>query len=293
MLAVALQAPVLLIAGFGVIAGALALRRQSAADATTIPAALALLGFALLGAVELFYLRDVFESRLNTLFKVYYQVWVLFGVSGGAAAVLVATGARRRPARIACAGVAAVVVLALLAYPLLASWQWVRDSPWSDGGGWRGLDGLAYATESYPGEAAAIRWLQQQARSGDVVAEAPGCSYFLVGDLPTNRFSAYTGVPAVIGWPGHERQWRAGQPELLDQIAPRGADVVRVYAEPDGPLADAYGVRWLVRGRYETGPWSDRCDTAGPYPGIDEPGWPGPGWTLAFEKDGVAVFERR
>ncbi|MFM9106443.1 MAG: DUF2298 domain-containing protein [Chloroflexota bacterium] len=293
VLAIALQAPVLLIAAIGAGAAALALHRQRGTGETTVPAALAMLGFALLAAVELFYLRDVFESRLNTLFKVFYQVWVLFGVSGGAAAVLLATAARRRAARLAWAGAAAAVAAALLVYPLLASWQWIRDWPWSGDGSWRGLNGLAYAEESYPGEAAGIRWLNAHARPGDVVAEAPGCSYFPVGDLPTNRFSAHTGAPAVIGWPGHERQWRAGQPGMLDQIAPRGADLVRIYAEPGGPLPQAYDVRWLVRGRYETGDWSDRCDTAGPYPGIDAPGWPGPGWTLAFEQDGVAIYERR
>lgn len=290
LVSVAAQGPVLFIAGVAAAVGVLALSRLRRPEPVTLPAMLASLGFALVAAVEVFYLRDVFDSRLNTLFKIYYQVWVLFGLSGAAAVGLLLPAIGRRGVRLAAGAAVAVAAGALLVYPALASWQWARDM---GNGSWQGLDGLAYAEEAYPDEAAAVRWLAANARPGDVLVEAAGCSYFPIGDLPTNRMSAYTGVPAIIGWAGHENQWRPGQPANRGQIGPRGADVARIYAEPGGLLTEQYGVTWLVRGRYETGEWSDQCATAGPYPDIARGGWPGDDWDLAFEQGEVAIFERR
>ena len=46
-----------------------------------------LVGFAaaLIAASEVVYLRDIFDSRMNTVFKLYYQAWLLLGLAAGAA----------------------------------------------------------------------------------------------------------------------------------------------------------------------------------------------------------------
>jgi uncharacterized membrane protein len=263
-------------------------------DGFTIPVSLFGLGFLLIALVEVFYLRDVFDSRLNTLFKIYYQVWILFGLSSAVAIFVLVRRLVRPVARVATAATVATAVVILLAYPALASWQWARDWSWAtEGAEWRGLDGLAFARERYPDEAAAIDWLAANAAPGDVIVEAPGCSYQPVGDLPTNRISAYTGIPAVIGWPGHEQQWRGGQPALIGAIAPRQADVAVIYGDPGSPLADRYGVRWMIDGIYERGDGAGGCDSTGPYPGMADPGWPGPDWSPAFQQGSITIWERR
>ncbi|HEU0115009.1 MAG TPA: DUF2298 domain-containing protein, partial [Thermomicrobiales bacterium] len=77
LLAILFAAPVLALAGLPLV---LAVDRLLA-DHEPTPATFALglyaLGFALSMVVELFYIRDVFDDRMNTLFKVYYQVWTL------------------------------------------------------------------------------------------------------------------------------------------------------------------------------------------------------------------------
>ncbi len=190
------------------------------------------IGWALSIGVELIYIRDVFDDRMNTLFKFYYQTWTLFGL---ATAVTVAvlwmasSGATWPRAVLSAATVAAL--LAGAAYPTVASYQWTDRFA-----AWQGLDGLAFGEETDPDETAAIRWLGQHAAPGDVVLEAAGCSYLPFDRLPFNRVSAFTGVPTVIGWGNnHQRQWRAGQPELLAEIDRREADVaddVRRSREP-------------------------------------------------------------
>ena len=199
---------------------------------------------------------------MNTLFKFYYQTWTLFALATAVTVAVLwqaASGIAWRQAVLSTATVTAL--LAGVAYPIVASYQWTDHFA-----AWQGLDGLAYGEETDPDDTAAIRWLSQHAAPGDVVLEAAGCSYHPFNRLPFNRVSAFTGLPTVIGWGNnHQRQWRGGQPELVARIARREADVAAMFADPDSPLFDTYGVTWLFVGEYESGDWRADCESAGPY----------------------------
>ena len=71
-------------------------------------------------------------------------------------------------------------------------------------------------------------------------------------DANVARFSQRTGVPTVIGWGGHERQWR-GQP--FEPIAQRGRDVDTFYRTDDPESArailDRYGITYVILGDLE------------------------------------------
>ena len=41
------------------------------------------IGLVLVYVPEFVYLRDNFGTRMNTIFKFYYQAWLLFGMAGG------------------------------------------------------------------------------------------------------------------------------------------------------------------------------------------------------------------
>lgn len=287
LLAVLLRGPVLLLAG-GYAAIALWLLVRGRLDPPrTVATALVALGSILCAGVELIYIRDVFDSRMNTLFKIYYQAWTLYALAGAIALALLWSATRAPVPRAGLALATGLAAVALLAYPVVATRQWTEG--FAD---WRGLDGVAFARNAYPDEHAAILWLRENAGPGDVVLEAAGCSYQPNGDLPFNRVSAYSGVPTVIGWANHERQWRGGQPGLLDGIAPRQADVARIFAEPNGSLAGEYGIDWLYVGRYEAGDWTRICEVAGPYAGIEARRFPGSGWSLAFDSATVRIWHR-
>ena len=64
------------------------------------------------------------------------------------------------------------------------------------------LDGLAYLSESHPGDAAAVAYLRTLA-GNEIIVEAEGGDYTYY-----SRISSFTGIPGIIGMPFHEYMWR-------------------------------------------------------------------------------------
>jgi uncharacterized membrane protein len=108
----------------------------------------------------------------------------------------------------------------------------------------RTLDGAAYLGNYVPDDYAAIQWMTQ-APLGTVV-EAVGGSYSEFA-----RVATYSGQPTVLGWPGHESQWRGGYAEMGN----RGNDIQKLYETAGWDETDAilkqYGIRYVYIGPLE------------------------------------------
>ncbi len=203
----------------------------------SLPFVLLLIGTGLLLTIgpEFVYLRDNFGFRLNTTFKFYYQAWVMFGIAAVFGLDYLWQLWRSREARItpilATTGYAIALMVGLL-FPIYAvrSRSIEYRGPFQTADGLPAdrqpatLDGLATLQRFNPSEYEALMWLREQATQAEgalpVVLEAVGGQYSAFG-----RVSAGTGLPTVLGWPGHEWQWRGGDhPEpgrrepLVDQI---------------------------------------------------------------------------
>lgn len=166
---------------------------------------------------EFLYLRDIFGSRMNTVFKFYYQAWALLALAS--AYGLSRLAARTTPValRVPAVGLAAVLIVGGLWYPLAAI-----PSKADNFQGEATLNGLAYIERSNPADMAAISWLRQNVRPDAVVLESMGGSY-----QDVLRVSMSTGNPTLLGWDFHERQWRgnagydklaAMRPNVIEQI---------------------------------------------------------------------------
>jgi YYY domain-containing protein len=233
---------------------------------------LATVGFLLILGCEFFYVGDVFKSRMNTVFKLYYQAWLLLALAGGFSLYYMASRWRfsfpeERPYRLAWAGLAALVLAGAALYPIGGTLN--RARPYNEGGliaiGGQ-LDGLAHYSED---ERAGIAFLEDLAKGQDfVIAEAVGGDYTIHG-----RISMATGLPAILGWGGHEDQWRGGTSEAR---AGRFEDVEALYRSGDPDviqgIIDKYDVSFIYVGPVER-----------------DPGKYGPGVTAAFESMNLPV----
>jgi uncharacterized membrane protein len=194
---------------------------------------LILLGFLLTWSVEFIYLRDTFMVRMNTVFKFYYQGWVMLACASAYALWRLSHAAQRY--RMPMLSIASLLILAGLIYPVMAFH--------SRAAGFKGeanLDGASALRRSNSEDWAAIDWLQAQAQAqGKIptILEAPGKSYNYEG-----RISAFTGFPAVLGWAIHESQWRGS----YDEQGKREPDIAAIYASLDARLALELLYKWDV-----------------------------------------------
>jgi uncharacterized membrane protein len=107
------------------------------------------------------------------------------------------------------------------------------------------LNGLRWLERQAPGDAAAIRWLRANAVGTPVVLETVGPDYDPEGRA---RISTFTGLPAVLGWAGHQLQWG-------HDPGRRAEDVGELFATRDlgraRSLLREYDVRYVVVGELE------------------------------------------
>lgn len=226
-------------------------------------------------------------GRMNTVFKFYFQVWMLLGL---VAAVFVermvhaplgllalwratdetdtsrgdtVTGAgAAAPAWLRPINDGAVLVIALLlsgallypafAIPARAEDRWIPSAP-------RTLDGMTYMPYAVQYERESeiqlyadyrlIRWLQDHIEGSPTIIEGLGFREYLW----SNRISVYTGLPTVVGWRWHQVQQRMVMPPFT--VENRQQDVNTFYNTQNPEIAvqilKRYEVDYVIVGAYE------------------------------------------
>ncbi len=192
-------------------------------------------------SVEFVYLRDLFSTRMNTIFKFYFQAWVLLAVSGAFCVYYVAGRGKVGWARSLWLAGFGALFLAGMVYPLAASY--------TKAGGFKvepTLDGTAYMADHNLDDHVAIRWLNENVEGAPVILEATGGSYSYYG-----RVSSQTGLPTLLGWDFHEVQWR-GTGEEGNKRKP---DIETIYGSLDAQAAltlmDKYAIKYIYVGPLE------------------------------------------
>ena len=191
-------------------------------------------------APDFVYLRDGFGTRMNTVFKFYFQAWMLGSLAASFGLAVLMAELRGVAGRLAVSALVVVAVLGLF-YPALALPD--KTSKFNPPNGLT-LDGSAHLDRYNPDDAQAIRWLLT-AKPG-VVAEAIGGSYSEFG-----RVATYSGLPTVLGWNWHEIQWRGSG----DKQAGREEDIRMLYETPNWEQASQviarYGIKYVYVGAME------------------------------------------
>jgi YYY domain-containing protein len=231
---------------------------------------------------EYFYLRDMFGGRMNTVFKFYFQAWAFLSLAAAygvirlveAIRAVPAAGSRRRVYPIiALILTLAALLVGTLYYPM-AVWTKMNESKYADE---PTLDASAYLKWMHPEDAAAIAWIRENIFDNGPLVEAVGNDY----DEYAGRVATATGIPGVLGWIGHEDQWRGTRAIH----GPRIEDIKELYQSTDWIAAEEilarYGIRYVYFGPLEE-------DLYGPR-GLDKFRVH---LKVIYEADGVVIFER-
>ncbi|HWQ95950.1 MAG TPA: DUF2298 domain-containing protein, partial [Candidatus Methylomirabilis sp.] len=193
---------------------------------------------------EFFYIQDALGTgnplyiRLNTVFKMYLQNWTIWGICAGYIVFLFRDQLTSRKVW----GISVVFLIFLASiYPVLAT---IGKS-----GSFAGipeLDGLEYVKEEHYQEYQAILW-SRNVTGQPVILQAPGELYQW-----NTAITAFSGLPTVIGWAGHEINWRFPKRSEIDT---RWSDVGKIYTSGDirevEVLLMKYNVSYIYFGEAE------------------------------------------
>jgi YYY domain-containing protein len=230
-------------AALALVCGFFPLRLSDVTSSVTFVLVLTVVGLLLTFTVEFFFLKDVFSTRMNSVFKFYYQAWVLFGISAAFGLYYLGPWIRARRRVLSALLVLGFlpIFLAGLVYPVLSTYNKTggfADTPT--------LDGMAQLAMAYGDDVAGIRWLRDHAQGAPTIVEATGGSYSYY-----SRVSVHTGLPTLLGWGGHELQWRGN----YEEPGNREPDIEAIYTSPDveetAALLDKYDVEYVYLGELE------------------------------------------
>jgi len=199
---------------------------------------IAAMAMLLMVVPEFVFVRDMFGTRMNTVFKLYFQAWALMAVAGAFGAVWLMQRLPFAGAWMWTVFLAIGLSLSIL-YPVAATWTKVgmfRGEATLDGTRW-------YQTHpDYP----AAAWLMANEPAQVIVLEGtkPNAAY----EFDVARVATLTGLSTVLGWGNHELQWRGN----YDEPGRRTPLIERIYTTTDPEeaqrLLDAFDVRYVGAG---------------------------------------------
>ncbi|MFV0343226.1 MAG: DUF2298 domain-containing protein [Anaerocolumna sp.] len=207
------------------------------------------LGFCALGLIllpEVIYIIDIYSGdykRANTMFKLTYQAFIMFGICSGYIFIKFIT-VRKFIWQIKFTILTMVLFLSTIWYSVVSVEAWYGKIYKTEN--YKGLDAIAFMEDSMTDDYGAVKWLNENVSDSAVILEANGDSY-----SDNARISMATGLPTVLGWYVHEWLWR-GDTEDLDS---RKQDIETIYTSKNlseiKELIEKYNIEYIYVGKLE------------------------------------------
>lgn len=195
---------------------------------------------------EIIYVVDIYGGaykRANTMFKLVYQAYIMFGIVMSFVLVRFIGFYRGFVKSVSC--ILLVCLVATYGYFFEACGAWFT-------GFYKTLDSSEFLQDESPEDYAAVKWINENVDKDDVVLEMCGLSYTFF-----NRISVFTGNQTVLGWQTHEWLWRSsGEDKSYPQdVAERHTDIVNIYTSENVRevllLLKKYNIKYVYVGDAE------------------------------------------
>ena len=220
-----------------------------------------IMGLCAIGLVaipELVYVRDIYENRnarANTMFKLTYQAYIMFGMMMAYVIFRLLIVNRKKILK-AIAAIGLVLLLWTCGYFGRSVNSWFGQV--LDPSQYKGLNATAFLETDYVEDVGAIKWLKENIEGSPVVLEANGDSY-----SEYERVSAMTGLPTVMGWYVHEWLWRNDVADLNE----KSSEIETIYTSTDTArvqeLIEKYDISYIFVGSCEREKYGENLNNAG------------------------------
>ena len=206
-----------------------------------------LMGLCAMGLVlmpEVIYMEDIYTGayRANTMFKLTYQAFTLFGICMAYILVRTLIVNKKLAKSFACVGLFLLILTAGFGINACKS----RFGDVTDFNRFKGIDASVFVSRSFESDYEAICWLNEHVAGQPVVLESNGDSY-----TGYQRVSVATGLPTVLGWYVHQWLWRGD----TDAIKERAEDIKNIYTSKNKDLVQQmismYDVEYIYIGTLE------------------------------------------
>lgn len=227
---------------------------SSLSDTDLFVITIGLCAIGLIFLPEIVYVKDIYSGdykRANTMFKLTYQAFIMFGICFGYIFIRILRYGKGVIIKM-LTGILLFVFSLTLLYPINAVNGWYGNI--FDRKGYEGIDATQFVKEDFINDYLATQWLIENVSGTPVVLEANDYSY-----TDYQRVSVITGLPTVLGWYTHEQLWRSGSDTtdniVASQLNERATDIEAVYTSDDidliGEIIEKYSISYIYVGLLE------------------------------------------
>jgi YYY domain-containing protein len=212
---------------------------------------------ALIIGVEFIFIKDIFHTanpanfRTNTVFKFYYQAWIIWGISSTWYVYFIYKQIKQNlNSQLIDVMIVYIMTFFLLfvgsfiyIFKAITDFYPIRELKFSNSS----MDGRYYIEVFENSDYLALQWIDENIKGQPVIAEAVSNDSFQY----FTRIASQSGLPTVVGWPAHQWQWRG------DATIPyaRKNDMDLLYQSVDVnqklELVNKYNIEYILFGAKE------------------------------------------
>ena len=179
-------------------------------------------------AVENFRVIDLFDNRMNTVFKSYFQVWILVSLF---APMLMAKLNLFQNSKNKSITVFFIAIFTISFVQFSSNIYYSTDKFIFK----KTLNSSEFIEDYHEGALNVVDWISTNTKKEDIIFYEVGNDYEI-----SSFFSSLTGRSTPIGWPGHQKQWGRDPDEINSRV-----NDLRDYGD-NLEILNKYNVNYLI-----------------------------------------------